>query len=281
MKLRDHILGTYDQLLPSERKLADVVIQRQASLASYSATELAEFASVSKATAARFFRRLGYDSFNQFREDVRANPPIESPLFKLEGAARLDGDAAALARHFSIDAQNLATTLQNLGRDDIRRAAAALKSAQRIWVIGFRNGYATAFFAQALFSHAKPNVFLLNDSASNVADVLTDVGEKDALFVVDFRRRLKLLGQVVAVAKEAGAQVVLLTDSPASSLARSADVILSCTTTGSAIFDSYVAPVSIVNYLGAFLVAKVRPLARRRMERTEHIHKMISDLVED
>jgi DNA-binding MurR/RpiR family transcriptional regulator len=163
MNLRDHILGTYDRLLPSERKLADEVIQRQASLASYTATELAEFACVSKATAVRFFRRLGYDSFYQFREDVRANPPIESPLFKLEGAPRLDRDAAALARHFSNDAQNLATTLQNLSRDDIRRAAETLKSAQRIWVIGFRNGYATAFLAQALFSHARPNVFLLND----------------------------------------------------------------------------------------------------------------------
>jgi DNA-binding MurR/RpiR family transcriptional regulator len=123
-------------------------------------------------------------------------------------------------------------------------------------------------------------VFLLNDSAVRVADVLSDVGEKDALFVVDFRRRLKLLGLVVAVAKEAGAQVVLLTDSPVSSLARTADVVLSCTTAGSAIFDSYVAPMSIVNYLGASLVAKMRPLARRRMERTEHIHKLISDLVE-
>ena len=281
MRLRDHILGTYDQLLPSERKLADVVMQHQASLASYTATELAGLARVSKATAARFFRRLGYENFNQFRADVRANPPIESPLFKLEGVARLDRDAAALTRHFSIDAQNLATTLQNLSRDDLRSAAAALKGAQRIWVIGFRNGYATAFFAQALFSHAKPNVFLLNDSAAKVADVLTDVGEKDALFVVDFRRRLKLLGQIVAVAKESGARVVLLTDSPVSSLARSADVILGCTTVGSAIFDSYVAPMSIVNYLGATLVATMRLDARKRMERTEHIHKTISDLVED
>lgn len=281
MRLRDLILSSYDELLPSERKLADAVMQRQANLASYSATELATLAGVSKATAARFFRRLGYESFSQFREDVRANPPVESPLFKLEGISRLSGDNSALARHFSIDAQNLAATLQNLSRDDVRAAAAALKKAQRIWVVGFRNGYATAFYAHALFFHAKPNVFLLNNAATKFADILTDVGERDAFFVVDFRRRLRLLKDIVHVAKNAGAKVVLLTDAPVSSLAPSADVILPCTTTGSAIFDSYVAPMSIVNYLGATLVAAVRPHARKRMERIEHIHEILSDLVED
>jgi DNA-binding MurR/RpiR family transcriptional regulator len=280
MKLRELILAAYDDLLPSERKLADVVMQRQARLASYSATELAEFAGVSKATAARFFRRIGYQNFNHFRDDVRANAPAESPLVGLEGVAKLGGDASALERHVAIDARNLATTLQNLGSEEVRSAIAALGSAQRIWVVGFRNGYATAFYAHALFSHAKPNVALLNNSASKIADVLADVGNKDTLFVIDFRRRLRLLGQIVSVARQAGARVVLLTDSPVSELARQADVVLGCTTTGSAIFHSYVAPMSLVNYLGASLVAAMRPSARKRMERIELIHDFLSDLEE-
>jgi DNA-binding MurR/RpiR family transcriptional regulator len=278
MSLRELILESYGELLPSERKLADVVMQHQANLASYSATELAQFAAVSKATAARFFRRLGYDSFSQFRSDVRANPPAESPLFKLEGVAKLDGNGSGLERHFSIDAQNLAATLQNLSRDDIKAAVAALKGAQRVWIVGYRNGYATAFYAHALFSHAKPNVFLLNDSAAKIADLMADVGEKDVLFVVDFRRRIKLLGQIVGIARQAGAKIVLLTYSPVSALARPGDVILGCVTTGSAVFDSYVAPTSIVNYLGTSLVAEMRPNARKRMASIERIHEVLADL---
>ncbi len=280
MRLRELILASYDGLLPSERKLADVVMQHRTNLAAYSATELAVLAGVSKATAARFFRRLGYRNFNEFREDMRANPPAESPLFGLEGLSKLGGNASALEKHVSNDAKNLAQTLQGLSADDVRAAIAALKQAQRIWVVGFRNGYATAYYAQALFSHAKPNVSLLNNSASKIADVLADVGDRDTLFVVDFRRRLRLLGQIVRVAKQAGARVVLLTDSTVSERARHADVILGCATTGSALFDSYVAPISIVNFLGASLVAEVRPHARKRMERIEHIHAFLSDLEE-
>ncbi len=278
MGLRELILESYDELLPSERKLADTVMQHQANVASYSATELAQFAGVSKATAARFFRRLGYESFSQFRSDVRANPPAASPLFKLEDAAKLDGTASGLERHFAIDAQNLAATLRNLSRDDIKAALAVLRRAQRVWIVGYRNGYATAFYAHALFSHAKQNVLLLNDSAAKIADLMADVGENDALFVIDFRRRTKLLTQIVGIAREAGAKIVLLTYSPVSPIARPGDVILGCATTGSALFDSYVAPTSIVNFLGASLVAEVRPKARARMERIERIHEALADL---
>lgn len=278
MSLRELILESYDELLPSERKLADVLMLRQSNLASYSATELAQFAGVSKATAARCFRRLGYESFSQFRRDVRANPPAESPLFKLEDIARLDANGSGLERHFSIDAQNLATTLQNLSREEIKTAVAVLSGAQRVWIVGYRNGYATAFYAHALFSHAKPNVFLLNDSAAKIADLMADVGKNDVLFVVDFRRRINLLRQIVRVAREAGAQIVLLTYSPVSVLARPGDVILGCVTGGAAVFDSYVAPISIVNYLGAALVAKMRPSARKRMERIERVHEVLADL---
>lgn len=280
MQLRELILASYDELLPSERKLADVVMQHRTNLAAYSATELALLAGVSKATAARFFRRLGYENFNHFREEARNAPPAQSPLFHLEGLSKLGGNASALERHFSNDAKNLAETLGGLGADDVRTAVRTLKQAQRIWAVGFRNGYATAFYAQALFSHAKPNVHLLNNSASKIADVLGDVGAKDALFVVDFRRRLRLLGQIVSVAREAGARIVLLTDSPVSERARHADVILGCSTAGSALFDSYVAAMSIVNFLGASLVAEMRPHARERMERIEQIHEFLSDLEE-
>jgi len=280
MRLRELILESYDELVPSERKLADVLMQHQANLASYSATELAQLAGVSKATAARFFRRLGYASFSQFRSDARAHPSAESPLFKFEDVAKHAGNGSGLARHFSIDAQNLASTLQNLNQEEIKAAVAVLSSAQRVWIVGYRNGYATAFYAHALFSHAKPNVFLLNDSAAKIVDLMADVGAGDVLFVIDFRRRIKLLAQIVGVARQAGAKIVLLTYSPVSALARSGDVILGCVTAGSAVFDSYVGPMSIVNYLGASLVAKMRTGARRRMERIEGIHAMLADLEE-
>lgn len=101
--------------------------------------------------------------------------------------------------HVETDIHSLTTTLE------------LLKNARRIWVVGYRNGYASAFYAHALFSHAKADVSLINEAASKSADVLVGMEKRDVLFAVDFRRRTRLLPKVVRVACEAGASVVLLT----------------------------------------------------------------------
>ena len=49
----------YQSLPPSERKLADLILDFPGDIAGYSATELAHLAGVSKAAATRLFQRLG------------------------------------------------------------------------------------------------------------------------------------------------------------------------------------------------------------------------------
>ncbi|WP_332816056.1 MurR/RpiR family transcriptional regulator [Ramlibacter sp.] len=270
----------YEALSPSERRLADVIVQRGKDLASYSATELSQLAGVSKATAARFFKRLGYEDFSKFRADVRARVSAESPLFHLDRATKAAGNHRGLASHFEADANNLAETFERVGPKELQRAVAVLRAARKIWVVGYRNGFATAFYAHALFSHAIADVTLVNEAAGKVADTLSEIARGDVLFAVDFRRRTRLLPRVVEVAREAGAEVVLLTYSPLSQVAARSSVVLHCATKGTSIFDSYVAAMSLVNYLGTELVTTAPRKARERMERMERIHELLGDLAE-
>ena len=69
--VESRILDLYDGLPASERRLADVVLACQGDLASYSASELAERACVSKATTSRLFQRLGYARFTDARREAR------------------------------------------------------------------------------------------------------------------------------------------------------------------------------------------------------------------
>lgn len=274
------IRSRYDDLSPSDRKLSDVIVARQKDLVAYSATELAQLAGVSKASAARYFKRLGYQDFNDFRAAVRARFSSESPLFNLDRVTQAGDQPSGFARHVEADARNLAETLERVSADDMHKALTLLEKARRIWVVGYRNGYATAFYAHALFSHAKADVTLINEAADKSAEILADMAEGDVLFAIDFRRRTRLLPKVVHVAREAGASVVLLTYAPLSDLASQTDVVLTCPTQGSAIFDSYVAAMSIVNYLGTELVTDARTTSRKRMQRIERIHELLDDLDE-
>lgn len=274
------IRSRYDDLSPTDRKLSDVIVAHQRHLATYSATELAQLAGVSKASAARFFKRLGYQDFNDFRNEIRSRVSADSPLFNLDLVAPADDRHSGFARHVETDLRNLAVTLERVSSVDMDKALTMLKTARRIWIAGYRNGYASAFYAHALFSHAKPGVFLINEAAGKTADILAEIAEGDVLFAVDFRRRTRLLPRVVSVAREAGAAVVLLTYTPLSEIAAQSDVVLTCSTQGAAIFDSYVAAMSIVNYLGNALVTDARATSRKRMQRIERVHELLDDLDE-
>ncbi|MBS1229893.1 MAG: transcriptional regulator, RpiR family [Proteobacteria bacterium] len=274
------IRSRYDQFSPSDRKLSAVIVARQKDLVAYSATELAQLAGVSKPSAARFFKRLGYRNFNEFRAGVRARFSSESPLYKLDHATPESDRKPGFASHVETDARNLSAMRESVRPQDLKHALTLLKGARRLWVVGYRNGYASAFYAHVLFSQARADVTLINEAAAKGADILADVSAGDVLFAIDFRRRTRVLPKVVAVARDAGAAVVLLTYAPLSALASQAQVVLTCPTQGSTIFDSYVAAISLVNYLAGELVASARTTSRQRMERIEQIHLLLDDLDE-
>src|SRR5271166_2861822 len=155
--LEQTIRTNYDRLPIGERKLADVVLEMRCELAAYSATELAESAGVSKATASRLVRRLGFSGYEAMRQQARASPASGSPLAEL---AAERPDKGTLERHVEHDIACLTRTM-GISADLVRRAVEILAQADRIWVVGFRNSYVLALYARALLAQVKPDARLL------------------------------------------------------------------------------------------------------------------------
>lgn len=76
-RIRQH----WDQLSSYEQRLADVILAAPGQLAMSTATELANSAGVSKATTTRFFRHLGYESYDAARRQAREMQSSGSPLY--------------------------------------------------------------------------------------------------------------------------------------------------------------------------------------------------------
>ncbi|MDD5334589.1 MAG: MurR/RpiR family transcriptional regulator [Rhodoferax sp.] len=279
------IRQAYDALSVTERKLADVVLTRQKDLLSYSATELAKLAGVSKASAARFFRRLGFADFHAFRQHVRSQVSQQSPLFRMDLSRTRQSALSRLEQHVQQDALRLRALLDGASDDTLERALALLTQARRILVVGYRNSAMTAFHAHALLSQVRPGVQLLNDMAGQAAEMLADLDATDVLLVLDFRRRTRRLAPLVAAARSAKVRLLLLTDAQLSALTSQAAVVLHCPSPGATpmqqIFDSYVAAVSLVNYLAGAVAARTRKQARSRMARIEDLHTLLHDLETD
>lgn len=275
------LLKSYEQLSGTDRRLADVLIANKKDLLGYSATELARLAGASKASAARFFRRLGYAGFSDFRQHIRAQVSQQSPLARISRTPARQPEHVRLQAHVQGDVVRLNSLIDGLTQEVLENALGLLIQARRVWIVGYRNGCMTAFYASALLSQLRPDVNLLNELSGREAEFLADLNDKDLLLAVDFRRRTSRLPRIVAAARSAGTRVLLLTDTPISALASQAAAILHCPNQTEQVFDSYVSAVSLMNYLATAMAARLPKQARARMSRIEGLHAALADLETD
>lgn len=276
--IQDAIMAVYAQLPPGERRLADITLSKLSNLASYSATELAAEAAVSKATAARFFRRIGYSSFGHARRQARAEAHLASPLYAMAGIDPTEQHTDALSRHVAADLRNLSETFKCQDVKLLTRSAALLAKAKKVHVVGMRNGYFVALYMTNLLAQLRPGVASLPLSPTTLAEDLAALNSNDVVVVIDFRRRTVVLPTIVQAARNAGASLVFLTHPGMAALSRPGDVVLHCQTEGASIFDSYVATVSIVNFIGTAVARELGHKSRQRLEAIEAVHDALGDI---
>lgn len=276
--LQERILSLQDTFTESEQRLAHVTLECLGNIAAWSGADLAKKAGVSKATASRFFRRLGYDNFNEIRAQARDDAERGSPLYEMAGVRPPDASGDALAAHLSTDLQNLAQTFERLDSRDVETTVSLLAQSRRVWIAGFRNGRVLAQYAWALLTQLRDGVTLAPGAGLNLAEDLADMGPDDVLLVMDFRRRVTLLKPVVEHASRIGARVVVLTDPTATELPARADVVLRCVNRSPAVFDSYIAAMSLINHLCSVLARTLGDAARQRLKHIESLHDLYGDL---
>lgn len=273
--LRERIQVHHEALSLVDRKLADLVLAREKDLLAYSATELAALAGVSKASTARFFKRLGFADFQAFRQHQRDGASQPSPLYRM---AQQGSSASPLQHHLAQDVQQLQALADSVTDQGVQHAARLLAGAPRVWVVGYRNGYMAASYARALLSQMRAEVHLLNEGAGEEAELLAEIQPHDVLLAMDFRRRTRRLSQVVGIACDAGAALVLVSDARVSALAARAQALFICPPQDGPIFDSYVSAISLINYLATATLAQLPKKARTRMSTIEQVHAQLADL---
>lgn len=273
--LDGRILNVYESLTPLERRLADLLLEHQRDLASYSATELARNAGVSKATAARLFKRLGYASYDEAKRQARGQRHWGSPLGLLEDHSALEAAQPTAAAHLQNDIANLSRTFQSLRLVDLENATNILASTDRIWLLGFRGSHPLAEIAAFWLKHIRPDISFVPSSWVTFAEDTIDLSEKDAVLAIGFRRRSRIFRALLEHAAASGARIILVTDLSASSIAKIADVVLRCHSRPSYLFDSYAAAISLLNYLISHAALRADAKTRTRLQRIEDLHEQL------
>ena len=279
LALESRIHTAYEGLPGSEARVADVLLNHPGRLATHSATELAADAGVSKAAVTRLLKRLGYDSHAAARSEARLARQWGAPLYLQSDASPGDGRKAAYAQHVAADQQSLAHTLHGLDEAALDGSVLALARASRVLVLGFRNSAWLALYARIQLGLLRPAVDLAPLPSQTLSESLVGLGRGDVILAVGMRRRVPGFAAAIQAARAEGARIVLLTDPTGVADVPCVDWTLGCHCRGAAMFDTYVAAVSVINFLCAQVAAQLGTAALHRLQGVEQWHGRLGDMV--
>lgn len=282
--LRGRILGQWNGLSVSERKLASLLMQPGFSMAGFQAAELAAMAGVSRACTARFFQKLGYEGFQQARRQARdqdGNSPLDRTAAAMGcGLGNTPGPnpEPAWGSYIAAEQEQLGLLQQSLQPGQLTQAVEYLFRAPRVFVLGLRASHVLACYAQALWLQLRQDVFVLGDAAGRPSELLSQLRPGDLLVVVDFRRRASQLLPLMEAAGRRRVSQLLITDTAMSDLVPRAALTLCCPNARRHVFDSHLAAFALLHFLAVEMASAYPAEVRGRLRDIEDLHRQLGDL---
>ncbi|MEZ0074234.1 MurR/RpiR family transcriptional regulator [Planotetraspora sp. GP83] len=257
------------RLTPAQRRIAHCLVQHAAQAAFLSSVEIAELAGVSQPSVTRFAMTLGFDGYPALRKEIRGLGVSDSPAAGEKGAdtSLSEPQRAVLAEIANL--QHLAGLLADMG--PVVRAARLLAPSRPLLVLGLRAAAAQAAGFAYFAGKVHPDVRLINEGGSMLADRIEQaVGAgASALLCFALPRYPAELMDALSIARKAGLSVVTIADSAFAPAATLSDVLLPAAVGTQLVFDTACAPMMLGRVLLESMVDEI-PGAEARLEAFEH-----------
>jgi len=224
--IEQQLRAAFDGLTRAERLLASHVLRSYPVAALGSITALAKAAEVSTPTVVRLTQKLGYKGYPDFQNALRGEVEdmLVSPLTKHDRWAQNAPDTHILNRFADATLANLSATLGQIDLAEFDAICALMADPGRaVYAMGGRITHALADYFVTHMKVIRAGVTLISDSSNTWPPALLDLRPGDVMLVLDIRRYENNVLQVVEMAAEHGAEVILMTDqwvSPAATHAR-------------------------------------------------------------
>jgi DNA-binding MurR/RpiR family transcriptional regulator len=177
-----------------------------------------------------------------------------------------------IARSLNHDTENLRATISRISINDLENAVSILLKARWIYVAGGFASEALAKYVTVQLSRMSGRVSAVGGDV-NAAPMLLDITKDDALLAFSFPPYAARTLQTVSAAKDRGASIIAITDTPVAPVAQQVDVVLATNVSGIGLQNSLIAPMAVANAL-------MNALAEQMPESTsryDQIFRMMND----
>ncbi|MCA0044875.1 MurR/RpiR family transcriptional regulator [Celeribacter litoreus] len=245
MSISKRVHEAYGGLSEGEKRIADSLLHNPSELAVFTATELAGEAGVSNATVSRFFRRLGYDSFEQARQEARKFRAAGSPLFTGGMTPASEQISEVLQSEINV----LEGTLTRLNPMTLREIVQAIATAKRVRTLGYRNSHFLAQYFTAQLAQIRRAVSPMLLPGQTHAEGISLLGADDLAIVIGLRRRPANFNRVVEEIAGTGARILLIADQTVREAPAFATWTIECQVETSQFADAYSGALAVLRLL--------------------------------
>ena len=251
--LTERLARHHADLTGSERALAEALQRDYPHALLESATALAARNGTSASTVVRLFAKLGYASYAEAQREARAE--VTALLQTAGQRAPVTIGAERTLQQCVDDAllhdqHNLAATRDGLNLAAFEAMATCLAQDKgRVHVLAQINSAPVGSWLALHLNMCRPGVQELGAGAMDTTDQLLWVQPDDVLLVFSIRRYASGPAKVAQHFRDAGAQVLAITDSPVAPVATLAHHHLQVHTSNASPCDSYTAACFLCNAL--------------------------------
>jgi DNA-binding MurR/RpiR family transcriptional regulator len=234
---------------------------------------------VSKATAARFFRALGYADFDEVKLQAREERNRTQPYSYSPSPAGGMALGRSIAEHLELEQANLTRTFEEMAPDALRQAAALIVQAPRLWFLGLGPDAWFARYGRVMFSRLRHNVQAIGPGGGALAEDLAMMGPRDVMVVLAQGPQPRELKAILSYAKTTRASIISLTDHGNLAQAkRFSDLALRCHISSYGLIPSYTTLVSALRLLAISHVGLVGETALHRASLIDDINEELDIL---
>lgn len=258
--------GLRPSLSPAEERVAEQVLADARAAAGLTISELALAARTSETTVLRFCKRLGLPGYPQLRlalAEESAHP--RATTAKTSDISAKDSIDDIIAKVAFADATAVEETAQQLDRDALTAAAAAIAGAKRVDIYGIAASATVGIDLQQKLHRIGVLAFAWNDPHIALTSA-TLLARKDVAIGISHSGTTTETIESLETARTRGATTIAITNFPASRLAGTADLVLTTaareTSLRSGATASRIAALTVVDCL--YIAVAQRNLKRSR-----------------
>lgn len=261
------------QFSPRMKIVAKYILDHPADFGLDSVRETARKAGVSTFSLVRMAEKLGFDRFEELREPFRdalvsSTQFIEHPDWI--GGLMAQGDTGHIQAEAALNSlSNAQRSLERLTPDLLDQVAAAIISAQTVYVTAVRASYAMAFHFHYVARMALTSLELVPRHMGNAMEEMHRAGPGDAVVAITVTPYSRETVEACKFAQARGATLILISDSDIVAPELKPDYLLRVSSNSTHHFACYSGVVAVLESILALLMKRGGPAAAERIKSYE------------